>query len=161
MMLITWSASWCERSRPTQRKRPGDFCTMTAWSNKGDRLRPSYLCKSVAKDRLHPRSTVTKQRERKERAQKGVECYLWYSNPPPPSPPPPFCESCMDTVSGTEEQSSRPSYLFHAVDAMLFSGYTLGWPETLQSNWMHIPKLEQCIFWCFVQIYLLKCSHTQ
>lgn len=116
MMLITWSASWCERSRPTQRKRPGDFCT-TAWSNKGDKLR--LVLGAIFAKLLASTFAVTKHCEREDRVQKGFQCYLWYSKPC-------LCESCMNTVSVGEQQSRAP-FLFHAVDVRLFSGYTLGW----------------------------------
>lgn len=69
-MLVTWFAFWCERSRPTQRRRRGVFCTATAWSNRGKQVknRPAELFRRKKKKEkktaaethcLHLRTTVT------------------------------------------------------------------------------------------------------
>lgn len=52
MMLITCSASWYDWSFPAQRRRPGDFCMMTAWSDKGEKLTPILWAKK------HPKKTA-------------------------------------------------------------------------------------------------------
>lgn len=134
MMLITWSASWWEWSRPTQRKRSGDFCTTTAWSNKrrevktgplnDDWRRKKRLWKKKKKDCLHPNSTVTEYCERKERAQKDVECYFWYIKPT-------FCDSCMKTLSVCGKNKRR--MLFFSCSLWTNGGINLGklWIEKL------------------------------
>lgn len=109
MMLITWSASRWEWSRPTQRKRSGGFCTMTAWSNKGERLRLSSdpACQNAIKACLHPSFTVTELCVTAAQTQKGLKCYLWYSKPS-------FCESCMKTASVCENKEDPHFYFMQS-----------------------------------------------
>lgn len=92
MTLITWSASWCERPRPAQRKRPGEFCTMTARSKEGNRLRLvtwaifAKCCKRLFASQFYCDRALWKRGSGKKNSTLSFTGNIT-------APTPPFCES--------------------------------------------------------------------
>lgn len=105
MTLITWSASRCERPWPAQRKRPGEFCTMTARSKEGNRLRLvtwaifARCCKRLFASQFYCDQALWKRGSGKK--PQYFEFYWYYNSPHTPI----LWVSCMDTVGVCENKA--------------------------------------------------------